>query len=275
MSTAVAHAPDNTMLLEARQITRRFGGLVAVDGVDIAVREGTIHGLIGPNGAGKTTLLNLIAGVFPATAGALQFRGSDVTRSSAAQRARSGIRRTFQNLKLFRDMTALENTSIGMHVETHAGMFDALLQSPRHRREEREIIERAAAALDFVGLAAFARARASTLAYGHRRLLEIARAVVARPALLLLDEPAAGLNKTEASSLTGLIRRIRAAGTTILLVEHHMDVVMSVCDEVTVLNYGRKLAHGSPARIQDDAAVIEAYLGRGDALPAGDGHAHA
>jgi ABC-type branched-subunit amino acid transport system ATPase component len=275
MSTAVAHAPDNAMLLEARQITRRFGGLVAVDCVDIAVREGTIHGLIGPNGAGKTTLLNLIAGAFPATAGALQFRGSDVTRSSTAQRARSGIRRTFQNLKLFRDMTALENTSIGMHAETHAGMFDALLQSPRHRREEREIIDRASAALDFVGLAAFAHARASTLAYGHRRLLEIARAVVARPALLLLDEPAAGLNKTEASSLTGLIRRIRAAGTTILLVEHHMDVVMSVCDEVTVLNYGRKLAHGSPARIQDDAAVIEAYLGRGDALPAGDGHAHA
>ncbi len=275
MSTAVAHAPDAAMLLEARQITRSFGGLVAVDCVDIAVREGTIHGLIGPNGAGKTTLLNLIAGVFPVTAGALQFRGSDITHSSAAQRARSGIRRTFQNLKLFRDMTALENTSIGVHAETHAGIFDALLRSPRHRREERQIIERAAAALDFVGLAAFAHARASTLAYGHRRLLEIARAVVARPALLLLDEPAAGLNKTEASSLTGLIRRIRAEGTTILLVEHHMDVVMSVCDEITALNYGRKLAHGSPAQIQDDAAVVEAYLGRGDALPAEDGHAHA
>jgi len=275
MSTAVAHAPDDAMLLEARQITRRFGGLVAVDCVDIAVREGTIHGLIGPNGAGKTTLLNLIAGVFPVTAGALQFRGSDVTRSSAAQRARSGIRRTFQNLKLFRDMTALENTSIGVHAETHAGMFDALLHSPRHLREEREIIERAAAALDFVGLAAFAHARASTLAYGHRRLLEIARAIVARPALLLLDEPAAGLNKTEATSLTGLIRRIRTGGTTILLVEHHMDVVMSVCDEITALNYGRKLAHGSPAQIQDDAAVVEAYLGRGDALPAEDDYAHA
>ncbi len=274
MSTAVAQAPDNNVLLEARQITRRFGGLVAVDGVDIAVRAGSIHGLIGPNGAGKTTLLNLIAGMFPATAGTLQYRGSDIARSSPAQRARGGIRRTFQNLKLFRDMTALENTSIGLHAETRAGMFDAVLHTPRHRREEREIIERSSAALDFVGLAALVHARASTLAYGHRRLLEIARAVVARPALLLLDEPAAGLNKTEASSLTGLIRRIRAAGTTILLVEHHMDVVMSVCDEVTVLNYGRKLAHGSPARIQDDAAVIEAYLGRGDALMAGDGHAH-
>ena len=273
MSSAAAHAPDNSLLLEARQITRRFGGLVAVDCVDIAVREGTIHGLIGPNGAGKTTLLNLIAGVFPATSGALRFRGADITRGSAEQRARGGIRRTFQNLKLFRDMTALENTSIGLHAETRAGMFDAVLHSPRHQREERAIIERAAAALDFVGLAAFANARASTLAYGHRRLLEIARAVVARPALLLLDEPAAGLNKTEALSLTGLIRRIRTGGTTILLVEHHMDVVMSVCDEITALNYGRKLAHGSPAQIQDDSAVIEAYLGRGDAVPTAGGHA--
>ena len=275
MSAAVAHAPDNGVLLEARRITRRFGGLVAVDDGDIAVREGTIHGLIGPNGAGKTTLLNLIAGVFPATTGALQFRGSDITRSAAAERARGGIRRTFQNLKLFHDMTALENTSIGVHAETRAGMFDAVVHSPRHRREERDIVARAAAALDFVGLAAFAHARASTLAYGHRRLLEIARAIVARPALLLLDEPAAGLNKTEAVSLTGLIRRIRDAGTTILLVEHHMDVVMSVCDEITALNHGRRLAHGRPAQIQDDAAVIEAYLGRGDALPAADGHAQA
>ena len=275
MSATAAHAPANGMLLEARQITRRFGGLVAVDAVDVAVRVGTIHGLIGPNGAGKTTLLNLIAGAFPVTAGVLRFGGADITRSSAAQRARHGIRRTFQNLKLFRDMTALENVSIGVHAETRAGIFDALVRSPRHRREEREIIERSAVALEFVGLAAFTHARAAMLAYGHRRLLEIARAIVAGPQLLLLDEPAAGLNETEASYLTELIKRIRARGATIILVEHHMDVIMTVCDEITVLNYGRKLAHGSPGQIQDDAAVVEAYLGRGDELAAETGHAHA
>ena len=275
MNAVAAPAPATSVLLEAQQITRRFGGLVAVDAVDMAVSAGTIHGLIGPNGAGKTTLLNVIAGAYPVTSGALRFAGADITRSTAAQRARSGIRRTFQNLKLFRDMTALENVSIGVHTETRAGIFDALVRTSRHRREEREILERSAAALEFVGLAAFTHARATMLAYGHRRLLEIARAIVAGPKLLLLDEPAAGLNETEASSLTELIRRIRARGATIVLVEHHMDVVMTVCDEITVLNYGRRLAHGSPAQIQNDAAVIEAYLGRGDEFLAETANAHA
>ena len=159
-------------------------------------------------------------------------------------------------------MTALENVAIGLHAATRSGFFDAVLRSPRHRTEERSIREASMEALRFVGLAGIAQARAAALAYGHRRLLEIARAIVARPALLLLDEPAAGLNVTEAAHVSELIARIRADGTTVILVEHHMDVVMGVSDEITVLNYGRRLAHGTPAQIQEDALVIEAYLGR-------------
>jgi ABC-type branched-subunit amino acid transport system ATPase component len=249
-------------LLKAEGITRLFGGVRALEGVDVTVRRGSVHGLIGPNGAGKTTLLNLIAGVFPPSAGSLQFGTQDITRLSAPRRARLGIRRTFQNLKLFLEMTALENVAIGLHADTRCGFLDAVLRLPRQRREESGIMERAMQALSFVGLADVAHARSSTLAYGHRRLLEIARSIVSSPHLLLLDEPAAGLNATESAQVTRLITQLRDGGVTILLVEHHMDVVMSACDEITVLNYGRKLAHGRPSEVQNNNAVIEAYLGR-------------
>jgi branched-chain amino acid transport system ATP-binding protein len=255
------------VLLESSRLTRRFGGLVAVDAIDFAVNAGTIHGLIGPNGAGKTTLLNLIAAFYSPSEGTLRFRGEDITRHGPARRARAGIRRTFQNLKLFAKMTALQNASLGLHASNAAGVFDAIAGTPRHRREERAIADAAYDSLAFVGLDPYSDVVAGTLAHGHRRLLEIARAIVASPALLLLDEPAAGLNATEAANLSGLIRRIQAQGTTVVLVEHHMDVVMSVCDTITVLNYGRKLAEGTPSAIQENPEVIEAYLGHGQKPP--------
>jgi branched-chain amino acid transport system ATP-binding protein len=254
--------PTDDPLLEAKDLTRRFGGVTAVDSVNMIVRRGSVHGLIGPNGAGKTTLLNLVAGVLKVSSGGLQFRQRDITALSTAERARSGIRRTFQNLKLFLGMSALDNVAVGMHADTRSGFLDAVLRSPRHRREERDIVERSIQSLELVGLSAQAHLRASALAYGHRRLLEIARAIVSDPTLLLLDEPAAGLNETESEHVSELIGRIRARGITVVLVEHHMDVVMSVCDEITVLNHGRKLASGTPGQIQEHPAVIEAYLGR-------------
>ena len=250
-------------LLEINGLTRRFGGLVAVRDVAMEVAPGSVHGLIGPNGAGKTTLLNLISGHVPSSSGRISFASGDITRWSVDRRARAGIRRTFQNLKLFRDMTVLENVMVGMHGETHSEIWRALLRTRSQQAEEAAIAERAREALDFVGLLNLADTRADDLPYGSQRLVEIAPATVARPKLLLLDEPAAGLNGVESRRLVDLIKAIRASSTTILLVEHHMDVVMPSCDCITVLNYGQRLANGTPAEIRAHPEVIKAYLGGG------------
>lgn len=253
-----------TAVLELRSVTKRFGGLLAVNAVNISVQAGEIRGVIGPNGAGKTTLLNLIGGQLSSSNGKIVFNGTEVCRLRPDQRARQGICRTYQNLKLFREMTVLQNVMVGLHATTHAEVMTALLRTGGQRREETQIADASCRALSIVGLDKYESHVAASLAYGHRRLLEIARAIVSSPKLLLLDEPAAGLNMNEAANLVRLIERISAERITVVLVEHHMDVVMTVCRRITVLNYGRLLAEGSPEEIRKHPEVIEAYLGRGD-----------
>jgi branched-chain amino acid transport system ATP-binding protein len=263
-----------TALLRTEQLTCRFGGLVAVGDVSLSVQTGDVHGLIGPNGAGKTTFLNLVSGHIRQTSGAIFFNGDDLGTMPPERRAGAGIRRTFQNLRLFREMTAIENVMVGLHANTQSEIFHSLMRTKKQMLEERNIAEQARESLAFVGLAGSADVVAGSLPYGHQRLLEIGRAFVAKPKLILLDEPAAGLNGAEAGRLVGLIHRIKAAGVTIMLVEHHMEVVMRACDRITVLNYGKKLTDGSPADIRDHSGVIEAYLGikRGASRRGADRH---
>ena len=251
-----------TAFLALDRLTRRFGGVTAVDSVSMNVEGGEIRGLIGPNGAGKTTTLNLISGLTTPTSGRMTLVEHDVTGEPAHRLAGRGVRRTFQNLKLFTELTVLQNVMIGLHTNGTSGVFEAILATSKQRREEKMMHRDSLTALETVGLVDKADSPASALAYGHRRLLEIARAIVARPTLLLLDEPAAGLNATEAEALVALIRRINAQGVTVVLVEHHMDVIMAACSRITVLNYGQKLAEGTPAEVRANKSVIEAYLGR-------------
>ena len=250
-------------ILKVANVSKRFGGLQALSDVGIEIKRGQVYGLIGPNGAGKTTFFNVLTGLYTPDTGSFELAGKPYTPTAVHEVAKAGIARTFQNIRLFAEMTVLENVMVGRHIRTKSGLLGAVLRSSGFKAEEKAIAERAMELLEYVGIAKYADYKSRTLSYGDQRRLEIARALATDPQLIALDEPAAGMNATEKVQLRELIDRIRNDNRTILLIEHDVKLVMGLCDRVTVLDYGKQLAEGSPAEVQRNEKVIAAYLGTG------------